>query len=98
TFPGCHIHARPIGVFRMQDEAGVDAKVLCVIDSDHRWDHVQELHDLPEHQLKEIAHFFEIYKDLEPGKETFTRGWEGRGAAESEVEQGRARFLAGRSS
>ena len=92
TFPGCHIHARPIGVFRMRDEEGVDAKLLCVIDSDHRWDHVRELTDLPEHQIHEIAHFFEIYKDLEPGKMTEPAGWAGRQDAEAEVELGRKRF------
>jgi inorganic pyrophosphatase len=92
TFPGCHVHARPVGVFRMQDEEGVDAKVLCVLDSDRRWDHVQELDDVPEHQLKEIAHFFEIYKDLEPGKQTLTKGWEARASAEAEVAAGRARY------
>jgi inorganic pyrophosphatase len=91
TFPGCHIHARPIGVFRMHDEEGVDAKVLCVLASDRRWDHVLELDDLPEHQLTEIAHFFEIYKDLEPGKHTAPGGWAHRSAAEAEIETGRRR-------
>lgn len=92
TFPGCHIHARPIGVFRMRDEEGVDGKVLCVLDSDHRWDHVQELTDLPEHQIHEIAHFFDIYKDLEPGKMTEPAGWDGRQEAEAEIELGRKRW------
>jgi inorganic pyrophosphatase len=95
TFPGCHIHARPIGVFRMRDEEGVDAKVLCVPASDHRWDHVAEIADLPSHQLTEIAHFFDIYKDLEPGKGTQMGGWEGRQAAEEEIRLGRERFGAG---
>ncbi len=94
TFPGCHIHARPVGVFRMRDEEGVDAKLLCVIASDHRWDHVQELTDLPEHQLTEIGHFFAIYKDLEPGKMTEPAGWSDRPAAEEEVRLGRQRAAA----
>lgn len=88
TFPGCHIHARPVGVFRMRDEEGLDAKLLCVLASDHRWDHVEDLHDLPEHQLTEISHFFEIYKDLEPGKETEPAGWEDRAAAEEIIRLG----------
>ena len=92
TFPGCHIHARPVGVFRMRDEEGVDAKVLCVLASDHRWDHVQDLSDLPKYQLTEISHFFEIYKDLEPGKNTEPAGWEGRESAEEEVARGRHRY------
>lgn len=94
TFPGCHIHARPVGVFRMRDEKGVDAKLLCVIASDQRWDQVVDLDDLPEHQIHEIGHFFEIYKDLEPNKSTEPGGWEGRGAAESEVRQGLRRYAA----
>ena len=92
TFPGCHIHARPIGVFVMRDEEGVDAKILCVAASDPRWDRVQELSDLPEFELHEIAHFFDIYKDLEPGKQTQADGWSDREAAESAIEAARARF------
>ena len=92
TFPGCHIHARPIGVFRMRDEKGVDAKVLCVLARDDRWKHVQELADLPDHALKEIAHFFDIYKDLEPGKGTQLAGWDDRQAAEDEIRRGQKRF------
>ncbi|HWE57813.1 MAG TPA: inorganic diphosphatase [Acidimicrobiales bacterium] len=96
TFPGCHIHARPIGVFRMRDEEGVDAKLLCVLARDARWQHVLDLPDLPDHQLTEIAHFFEIYKDLEPGKSTEPGGWAGRTDAEQEIETGRQRFAFGR--
>ncbi|HLI53250.1 MAG TPA: inorganic diphosphatase [Acidimicrobiales bacterium] len=94
TFPGCHLRARPIGMFRMRDEEGVDAKVLCVLASDRRWDSVNELDDIPEHQLTEIAHFFEIYKDLEPGKGTESAGWAHRHAAEAEIERGRERWKA----
>jgi inorganic pyrophosphatase len=97
TFPGCHIHARPIGVFLMRDEAGVDAKVLCVPSSDPRSDHMTELHDVPEHELREIAHFFNIYKDLEPGKTTQIRGWADRHAAESTIAEATRRFAASRS-
>lgn len=93
TFPGCHIHARPVGVFRMRDEEGVDAKLLCVPARDHRWDPVQELTDLPEHQITEIAHFFEIYKDLEPGKMTEPAGWSDRASAEEEIRLGRERAV-----
>lgn len=96
TFPGCHIHARVIGVFRMRDEEGIDAKLLCVLARDKRWEHVRELSDLPDFELKEIAHFFDIYKDLEPGKATEATGWGGRAAAEEEVRRGRDRFAARR--
>jgi inorganic pyrophosphatase len=96
TFPGCHIHARPVGVFLMRDEEGVDAKVLCVPASDPRWNHVQDLDDVNEFELREIAHFFDIYKDLEPGKGTQPAGWSGRSEAESVVDAAFERF-AGRS-
>ena len=85
TFPGCHIHARPVAVFWMQDEKGPDAKVLCVPATDPRWGNVQDKDDLPPHRLDEIAHFFDVYKALEPGTGTETRGWEGREAAEKAV-------------
>ncbi len=68
TFPGCHVQARPIGVFLMSDENGDDAKFLCVTASDPRQAAVQDLDDLPAHELDEIAHFFAIYKALEPGQ------------------------------
>lgn len=94
TFPGCHIKARVLGVFWMRDEAGPDAKILCVPDHDERWDDLRDLSDLRRtHILDEIEHFFETYKALEPGKETETRGWEGRDAALAEVEASRARFV-----
>jgi inorganic pyrophosphatase len=94
TFPGCHVHARPIGVFLMRDEEGVDAKLLCVPDSDPRWNDVQDLEDVAGHELREIAHFFEIYKELEPGKGTESKGWSGRSAAEAAVDAGVKRYEA----
>jgi inorganic pyrophosphatase len=94
TFPGCHIWARPIGVFWMRDEAGPDAKVLCVPDGDPRWDHIHDVDDLRPHMRAEIHHFFEAYKELEPGKSTEVRGWEGLDSAVSAIEDARARFAA----
>jgi inorganic pyrophosphatase len=93
TFPGCHMWARPIGVFWMADDKGEDAKVLCVPAHDSRWDRFQDLADLEEHLLDEIGHFFDVYKQLEPGKYTNTRGWEGRPAAEAEIEASRRRHV-----
>jgi inorganic pyrophosphatase len=89
TFPGCHIHSRPVAVFWMQDEKGADAKVLCVPATDPRWDHVQDMGDLPHYLLEEIGHFFDVYKALEPGKSTQTKGWEGRTAAEQAIADAR---------
>ena len=95
TFPGCHIRARPIGVFIMSDENGEDAKVLSVAASDPRAEDIAELDDVPPHELNEIAHFFAIYKQLEPGKDTVTHGWQDRAAAEGIIEDSRHRFQAG---
>jgi len=93
TFPGCHLHARPVGVFWMRDDAGPDAKVLAVPANDPRWATVEDLEDLPDHLLDEIRHFFEAYKDLEPGKFSEVRDWEGREAAEVEIAAAYARRL-----
>jgi inorganic pyrophosphatase len=91
TFPGCHIHARPIGVFLMRDEKGVDAKLLCVPAGDPRFARVTELDDVPGYELREIAHFFDIYKDLEPGKLTEPGGWADRNTAEAAIQEARDR-------
>ena len=92
TFPGCHIRARPIGVFWMTDEKGPDAKVLTVPSTDPRWAEVKDIEDLPSHLLDEIAHFFEVYKALEPGKRTETSRWEGRDEAERAISEAQERF------
>lgn len=92
TFPGCHVWARPVGVFRMADEAGDDAKVLCVIDGDPRWASITDLDDADPFLLREISHFFERYKDLEPGKEAEIGEWADRAAAEQEIAEAIARF------
>lgn len=85
TFPGCLIRARAIGMFRMKDEAGGDDKVLCVPAGDPREEHVQNISDIPHHELLEIKHFFEVYKDLEPGKSVEGATWVGKAEAEAEV-------------
>lgn len=92
TFPGCHIRSRPVGVFLMEDEHGNDAKVLCVTASDPRQAAVQDLEDLPRHELDEIAHFFAIYKNLEPGKVARPGGWQPRRQAELVIEEARRRY------
>jgi inorganic pyrophosphatase len=91
TFPGCWVLSRPIGVFWMEDDAGPDAKILCVPAGDPRWGHVQTMDDLPEHLSLEIEHFFDAYKMIEPGKHSTTRGWEGKDAAITEIAACRAR-------
>jgi inorganic pyrophosphatase len=91
TFPGCLIRARLVGVFLMTDEKGRDVKVLGVPATDPRWAHVHDLADLPEYQLAEIGHFFEVYKSLEPGKGAEIEGWRDASVAAGEVEAARSR-------
>lgn len=92
TFPGCHIRARPLGVFWMSDEKGPDAKVLTVPSTDPRWVGMSEIGDLPPHLLDEIAHFFEVYKALEPDKGTDVSNWQGRAEAERAIIDAQARY------
>jgi inorganic pyrophosphatase len=92
TFPGVWVEAKPVGLLWMQDEAGPDAKILCVPPTDPRWKGVEDLRDLPEELLEEIKHFFSVYKALEPGKTASTSGFEGRKAAWQEIESARASF------
>lgn len=80
TFTGCLIESKPIGLFKMWDEKGLDDKILCVPVSDPRWNWVEDIEQLPEHLLDEIEHFFSVYKDLEMTK-TRVKGFENREAA-----------------
>jgi inorganic pyrophosphatase len=95
TFPGCHIMVRPIGVFRMRDEAGGDDKVLAVPARDPRYAPLGDLGDLRAvlpFLLDEIEHFFAVYKAVEPGKDTEPGTWEDVATAIRIVEEARARF------
>ncbi len=93
TFPGCLICCRAIGMFRMQDEKGLDDKVLCVPATDPRMAALTDIEDVQEFDRLEIQHFFEVYKALEPGKEVEIRGWVGRAQAEKEIEVCRQRLV-----
>jgi inorganic pyrophosphatase len=92
TFPGCHVKARPIGAFLMRDEHGDDTKILCVTASDPRQAGVRELDDIARHELDEIAHFFTIYKTLEPGKLSQPGGWCSRAEAEEIIDAAKRRY------
>lgn len=92
TFPGCLIRARAIGMFRMTDEAGGDDKVICVPAKDPRQEHMRDIRHLPEFERLEIQHFFEVYKDLEPGKSVEGATWVGREDAEREIDVSRKRL------
>ena len=87
TFPGCLITARAIGMFRMRDEKGGDDKVICVPSDDPRQEHLRDIHHVAEFYKLEIQHFFEVYKDLEPGKSVEGATWVGRAEAEAEIKQ-----------
>ncbi|MDG3009316.1 inorganic diphosphatase [Rhodococcus sp. D2-41] len=87
VYPGVIVEARPVAMFKMVDEAGGDDKVLCVPAGDHRWDHIQDLADVPQDELEAIKHFFVHYKDLEPGKHVEAADWVGKAEAEAEIER-----------
>ena len=93
---GVVVRCRPIGMLRMNDEAGGDAKILAVpidrLSSMYR--SIESPDDLPEIQLSQIAHFFEHYKDLEPGKWVRLAGWAGSEEAKREVVDSVNRFRA----
>ena len=91
TFPGCFIDARPVGMFKMYDEKGPDDKILCVPLMDPLWSHIKELSDVPPHLLKEIEHFFSVYKDLED-KKTSVEGWHKLDTALEVIKESRRRF------
>ena len=91
TFPGCMIEARPVGLFRMRDEKGPDAKILCIPLGDPMWNYIKTLDDVPPHLLKEIEHFFKVYKDLEE-KKTGIEGWEGLDSALKDIKEAQERF------
>jgi len=94
TFPGCLITCRVIGMFRMRDEMGLDDKVLCVPATDPRMAHLVDIGDVSDFDRLEIQHFFEVYKELEPGKMVEAGRWVSREAAEAEIESCRARLAA----
>ena len=85
TFPGCLVGARAIGLFHMTDEAGGDDKILMVPSHDPRVAHLTELEHVSEFDRLEIQHFFETYKDLEPGKSVEGAHWGGRVEAEKVI-------------
>ncbi|HEX7888173.1 MAG TPA: inorganic diphosphatase [Ramlibacter sp.] len=92
--PGVVVTCRPIGILKMQDEAGDDAKVLAVptdkiLSIYTQWQKPEDLNPL---RLKTISHFFEHYKDLEPGKWVKVLGWEGPESAKQEVLDGIANY------
>ncbi len=81
--PACVINVRPVGVLIMEDNAGQDEKIIAVPSHalTQRYDHVHEYSDLPEITMQQVEHFFEHYKDLEPGKWVKIGDWHGAATA-----------------
>jgi inorganic pyrophosphatase len=94
--PGVVVTCRAVGVLKMEDEAGVDAKLLAVpIDKVlPMYTHWQKPEDINPMRLNAIQHFFEHYKDLEPGKWVKVTGWEGPESARQEILDGQKNWLA----
>lgn len=91
TFPGCRIEVKPIALFRMEDDAGIDDKVLCVPLTDPAWNTLERLEDVSQPMQDEIAHFFSVYKDLEQ-KKVKVDGWYPREEAIQEIERSKRRL------
>ena len=87
--PGAVMSCRPIGVLTMEDEAGMDEKIIAVPTSKltRRYDEILEVKDLPEITLKQISHFFEHYKDLEDDKWVKIQGWGDAAKAREMIEE-----------
>ncbi|MGC9031381.1 MAG: inorganic diphosphatase [Minisyncoccia bacterium] len=89
TFPGCIVKARTVGVLEMEDEEGIDNKILAVpVEKiDPRFSHIKNISDLQEHTKKEIKNFFENYKSLEPGKWVKLRDFKDNNFAEKLINE-----------
>ncbi|MDD3170421.1 MAG: inorganic diphosphatase [Candidatus Paceibacterota bacterium] len=89
TFPGCIVPAKIIGLLNMEDESGIDYKIIAAPDDkiDPRFKEINDISDLSEHQRKEIQEFFEIYKRLEPNKWVKVVGFESKEKAEEIIEK-----------
>jgi inorganic pyrophosphatase len=92
TFPGCIIPVKAIGLFRMEDEKGPDDNVVCVPLHDPGWNKIEAIEELPEQLRREITHFFDVYKDLDPDRHSTVHGWGDQQAALEEIESSRRRF------
>ncbi len=90
VFPGSVMRCRPIGVLEMRDEEGVDTKLIAVPHSklDPSYDNIRTVDDLPQIIRERIKHFFEHYKELEPGKWVKVESWKGLQSAIEEIKRG----------
>lgn len=88
--PGTVIPSRPIGLLEMEDEAGIDTKILAVptIKVDPFLSHINDITDLSEAQKNKIKHFFDHYKEIEPGKWVKTKDFKGKKEADTAIQMG----------
>lgn len=91
TFPGCLLEARPVGVLEMLDQGAPDQKILAVAKTSPTHAEVKVHTDLAPHVLREIEHFFSVYKELE-GKRTQVKGWNDVKEARRLIKEGHSRF------
>lgn len=93
TFPGCLIESRPVGLLKMQDTGDQDDKIIAVPLEDPYFNKVKDLKDLPSALLEEIAHFFKIYKELQPKKWVKIQGWKNKQFAYQAINKSIDNFL-----
>jgi len=91
-FTGCVIDVHPVALFDMEDDKGIDDKILCVPKGDPLWNYIESIDQVPPHLLKEITHFFETYKHLEH-KHVKVIGWDGLEAAVNIIQEAKSRYL-----
>ena len=92
TVPGCVIEVKTIGVLKMSDDKGQDEKLICVPVADPTWNQLENITDMNPHTLKEVEHFFRVYKDLE-NKTTTIEGYGDKAQAEQLLQDARERFV-----
>ncbi|MBQ0117575.1 MAG: inorganic diphosphatase [Flavobacterium sp.] len=93
SFPGCIVEVKPIAVFKMADDKGPDEKIICVPTSDPIMNKLNDITDMNEHYIKEIEHFFKVYKDLE-NKSVDVQGWGDVTVAKDMIKECSERFAA----
>jgi inorganic pyrophosphatase len=96
AYPGIEVRVRPIAVYHSRDERGTDNKILCVPATDQRYNKLQDMWDVPIERRSEIGHFFDVYKEIEPGRQAHPGSWDDRAAAEAVISADRRRFQADR--
>jgi inorganic pyrophosphatase len=92
TFPGCIVLTKVVGLFKMSDEKGPDDHVVCVPCQDPGWNEIEDVDGLPHQLRREIGHFFDVYKDLDSGRQSTVNGWGDRAEALERIEWARERF------